>query len=194
MGKLSGAGPAAGILALILTAPLMASRTVAAEVQTLTVSHREAVYQVQLEARVAAPPAAVWATLTDFPRLHRLSPALQLSQDLGPDPEGHRLVHTRSHICVWIFCRDLEQVQRMRPGPGWRLQAETLPESGDFRSGRMVWRLAAEGAATRVQFSARLQPAFRVPPLLGPLVVQRGLRGYALEALEGVERAAREVP
>jgi hypothetical protein len=179
-------------MALIVAAPLAAP--LAAEVLALTVEHRDDFYHLDLDARVAAPPGAVWATLTDYPRLHRLSPAVRSSTDLGQDLQGYHLVHTLSHICVWIFCRDLEQVQRMQPGPGWRLQADHLPERSDFAFGQMRWRLAPEGTGTRFHLSARLRPSFRVPPLLGPLVVRQGLRGYALEALAGVEQTALERP
>lgn len=162
----------------------------AAEIGGLEVARRDDLYRLTLDAHVAAPPAAVWAALTDYPNLHRLSSAVRRSDDLGPDAGGHHLVHTLSHVCVFIFCKNLEHLQRMHPRAPDRLWADSVPEGSDFAYGRMQWDLAAEGRGTRFRLEADLRPAFWVPPILGPLLVGQGLRGYALDALEGLEREA----
>ena len=151
-------------------------------------------FQLELVAQLAAPTTAVWATLTDYPNLHRLSPALQLSEVVASSTDGSHRVRTLSHICVWIFCGDLEHLQRMRRSrPPGRLVAQSLPEGSDFDFGLARWILRPEADGTRLHFVARLQPSFWVPPLLGPILVQEGLRNTALEVLQGLEREARAV-
>jgi len=110
---------------------------------------------------------------------------------LGRDPDGSTRVHTRSRVCVWVFCKTLEHVQRMRQsGPG-RLEADSVPQLSDFAYGFTRWELAPEGDGTRFELRAELRPGFWVPPLLGPLLIERGLSSSALQALEGLERESR---
>ena len=151
----------------------------------------DGLYQLQLDAHLAAPPEMVWATLTDYPNLHRLSRAVQLSEELGTDPDGSHWVRTLSHVCVWIYCRDLEHVQRIRREGMGRLEANSVPELSDFAFGFAQWSLLPENGGTRMEFTARLRPAFWVPPLLGPFLIRQGLQSTALDALQGLEREAR---
>jgi len=174
----------------LLSLLLLATYGQAAEIRHLEVTREQQLYRIHLEARIAAPTRELWTALTDYPNLHRLSPAIKSSQVLGTDPDGGQRVHTLSQVCVWIFCRDLEHVQRFRsPGPR-RLEAHSVPELSDFSFGVSHWTLVPQPRGTRLEFSARLQPAFEVPPLLGPLLVQQGLRNTTLEVLQGLEREA----
>ncbi len=165
--------------------------TAAAEIHRLEAARDGGLFQLYLDAHVAAPLDMVWATLTDYPNLHRLSRAVQLSEELGIDPDGSQRVRTLSHVCVWIFCHDLEHVQRFRRDSNGRLEADSVPELSDFAFGFAQWSLLPENGGTRMELRAQLRPAFWVPPLLGPVLIQQGLQSTALDALQGLEREAR---
>ncbi len=165
--------------------------TAAVEIHRLEVARDGGLFQLHLDAHLAAPLEMVWATLTDYPNLHRLSRAVQISEELGTDPDGSYRVHTLSHVCVWIFCRNLEHVQRFRHNGQGRLEADSVPELSDFAFGFTRWSLLPENGGTRMELSARLRPAFWVPPMLGPLLIRQGLRGTTLDALQGLEREAK---
>jgi hypothetical protein len=77
-----------------------------------------------------------------------------------------------------------------QPAPG-RLEADTVPRLSDFSYGFTQWDLAPEGNGTRFELRTELRPAFWVPPLLGPMLIEQGLKNSALEALEGLERESR---
>jgi hypothetical protein len=147
-------------------------------------------FQLRLDAHVRAPLAAVWATLTDYPNLHRLSAAVLASEVLGTEADGVTRVRTLSHLCVWIFCRDIVHVLRMRQSAPGVLEADSDPEGSDFAFGVTRWTLAGETGGTRLRLATVLRPSFWVPPLLGPYLVQRGLRHAAADALQGLEREA----
>ena len=66
-----------------------------------------------------------------------------------------------------------------------------MPEGSDFTYGYTRWVLTPEADGTRFELTTRLVPGFWVPPLLGALLIQRGLRSTALDALQGLEREAR---
>jgi hypothetical protein len=151
-------------------------------------------FSLVLVARVDAAPAAVWATLTDYPNLHRLSEAVLESAEMPPDGAGGHLVHTLSHVCVWIFCKDLEHLQRVMETPPYRLEADSVPDDSDFTHGYTRWEMTPQDGGTRFEFTTRLVPDFWVPPLLGPYLIQQGLRSTALDALQGLEREAGTKP
>jgi hypothetical protein len=179
------------LLPLWLWSLLATTCGMAAQIDRLDVARDANLFKLNLNAYLDAPPDAVWATLTDYPNLHRLAEAVQLSEVIGSNSDGSRLVHTRSHICVWIFCRDLEHVQRMRDDVPGRLQAHSVPEQSDFAYGFARWLLLPQGSGTRFKLTAQLRPDFWVPPVLGPYLIEQGLRNTALEALQGLEREAR---
>lgn len=148
-------------------------------------------FSLILDARLDASLDAVWGVLTDYPNLHHLTEAVLHSRELPPDGAGGRLVYTLSHVCVWIFCKDLEHIQRMREAGTGRLEADSVPHGSDFSHGHTSWVLTQEQGGTRFVLATRLVPDFWVPPLLGPLLIQRGLRSTALDTLKGLEREAR---
>jgi hypothetical protein len=169
---------------------LLAGAAAAADIRELQVGRRDDLFRLHLLAHLRASFPAAWTVLTDYSHLYRLTDSVQISEILGMEPDGSTLVRTRSHVCVWIFCKTLEQVQRLRCLAPGELDADSIPDPSAFTFGRARWRLAPEGRGTRFELDAQLRPGFWVPPLLGPLVIEQGLRGSALDALEGLERQA----
>lgn len=183
-------GRVAGI-ALLLLLPVPGW---SAELLSLEVGQEAESYWISMEAVLAAPLPAVWQRLTDYAGFQRLSPSIQLSEVLAVvGPKEHR-VRTRSQLCVLIFCGDIVQVQRMRQLSMGELQADIEPEGSDFESGQIVWRLQPKSGGTHLRFNARLRPAFRVPPLIGPWVVKHVLQREALTIVTSLERLAGAAP
>ena len=71
-------------------------------------------------------------------------------------------------------------------------EAVTLPEHSDLEFGYARWRLTAEAGRTRVHISFSLRPAFWVPPVVGPLLINQALASEALALVRGIERVASE--
>ena len=179
------------MLLLWLWGLLVPNGAAAAQIERLDVSRDANLFQLTLKAYLDVPSDAVWATLTDYSNLHRLAKAVQLSEVLGSHSDGSQVIRTRSHVCVWIFCRDFEHVQRMYDREPGHLQADSLPEQSDFAYGFTRWLLIPQGEGTRFVLTSELRPDFWVPPVLGPYLIKRGLLNTALEALRGLEREAR---
>jgi hypothetical protein len=147
-------------------------------------------FRLRLDAHLAAPLEAVWAVLTDYPNLHRLADAVKVSELVGTEPGGVERVRTLTHVCVWLICKDVEHVLRMRAIRPGVLEADSVPELSNFSFGFTRWRLSSEPMGTRLELTSELRPAFWVPPLLGPYLVKRGLMSTARDALRGLEREA----
>ncbi len=171
----------------LFLAPVLAA---AAHIELLEVQRREDLFLLQLNAHLSAPVDIVWRTLTDYTELHRLSAAVMESRVLDAGTAANPLVHTRSHVCVWIFCKDIEHTQRMRRISQDRLEADSVTQSSDFTYGYTRWILTPDASGTRFELVTELRPAFWVPPLIGPILVESGLRRTALDALQGLEREA----
>lgn len=177
------------LLALCLcVAPAVA----AADFYTLTVSHDGDLYAMSADAHLAAPPAAVYAVLTDYEHLTRISSAVLKSHVVQHLDNGEVLVYTDSRVCALFFCRHIVELQRYtRPGPQ-DLVAEVVPERSDLKMGRTTWHLEAENDGTHLHWEMTAVPGFWVPPFIGSALVERGLRIEGRRGVAGVEKLARE--
>ncbi len=171
----------------------LAQAASAAEIESLQVSRGGARYHVEMEVRLQAPAAASYAAFAAPANLPAINPAVQRVQVLNQAADGGARIYTEVRVCAALYCKTLHQTQQMRYAPrpdGGDLHAEVLPAQSDFSYGRADWRFRSDGGATRLHFSADLEPAFWVPPLIGPWLVERSLRQEAQRSSAGIERMA----
>jgi carbon monoxide dehydrogenase subunit G len=172
------------VLLLILTAPVGAE-----SLEQLKVSHQRGVYRLSADLLIDAPLAAVRARLTDYDALTALSPSIRESRELPAPPGYQARVETQIDACVAMLCRRLHRVEDVRER-GDRLIAEIVPARGNFRAGRTEWLLIPRGEQVEVRYRAWLEPAFAVPPVLGPALVKQGLEQALRETLKRLEQLA----
>lgn len=177
------------IVAVILA--MVAAPIAAAEVVNVDVTHEDGEYRVIIDAMLDAPPDAVFAVLTDYPRWAEVNDLIKESVVLEADGPARQLVRTVAEGCVLGFCKRFAQVQWMHAGDGWRIRADVIPELSDLRSGWANTKLSESDGATLFQYEMVLEPDFWVPPLIGPMMIKRKLRKQAIETAEAVELAAR---
>ncbi len=173
---------------------LLATGVSAAQLRSLQVAEHDGVYRVTAAARLDASPQAVFAVLTDYAHLKRLNPSILSVRVLDSQPSGAGHVVTRIHLCVWAFCKTLQQEQVMSVPRPWVLHTRIVPAGSEFRSGEADWRLVDCDGATCLDIDASIQPDFWVPPLIGPWVIRRGLRDEAVQTITNLERLARQRP
>lgn len=180
------------ILALALGVAALPPAAHAAQFHSLEVSRDAGRYRVQADLYLAAPPDAVYAVLTDYAHLTRISPSIRVSRLVQRLDADTALVYTDSRICALFLCRHIQGMQRFTRTAPWDLGAVTLPEQSNLKMGESKWHLEAEGEGTRMRMQLTLEPKFWIPPLIGPPLVQHSLRNEGLSAASGVERLARE--
>jgi len=171
----------------------MAWAASAAEIQSLQVTRSGARYHVDMEVRLQAPSAASYAVFAAPGNLPRINPAVRQVQLIEQHPDDRARIYTEVRVCAMLYCKTLRQMQDMRYAArpdGGDLHAEVLPAQSDFSYGRADWHFRAAGAATQLHFSAELEPAFWIPPLVGPWLVERSLREEAERTSAGIERLA----
>lgn len=177
--------------ALLLATGLAAPASHAVEIHSVDVQHDEARYRVSMRVTLDAPAAAAYTVFADLPRLREINPSVREVSVLETLADGTRRVYTDIRTCAGLYCRHLKQVQDMRfaaRSDGGRVHAQVLPERSDFRFGDATWDFRNCEGRTCLAFDAELEPAFWVPPLLGPWLIKRKLQEEAIETSKGLER------
>lgn len=180
----------AAALTLCLLVPGPAGN--AGVVNLVEATHDAGRYGVTLDVDVDADIERVRAIALDHDGLHRLSSAIVSSERLPPlatDPDRRRVVY---RSCFLIHCFDAVMVESIRTPDPAHIHTVVEPALSDFRSGHSTWELTSLGVGrTRVRMTSELEPRFWVPPLVGPWLIKRKMRGAAEETWLKLEEIAR---
>ncbi len=129
----------------------------------------------------------------------RYNPDLR-SVRIEPSGEPGRIrLFTVVHACVLIFCRTMHQEQIMSAtadARGGVLRAALVPHGGSFRSGHASWivRPCRRGhEPTCLDARIHLQPAFWVPPLIGPWILRHKMDQEARRSGYGLAQIAAQL-
>ena len=182
------------VLAAILLVTLEADIAIPAQIDSISVEHRDRGFNIVVNALVDAPSERVYAMLSDYARLGKLNPVITaLSVDTTPTGRGER-VRSVIEACIWFFCRKIVQVEDvMEPDPN-TIVAHIVPGAGDFESGSCFWRVTREGPRTRLHYEATRVAAFWIPPLIGPWAIKRTMREQFESSVVALERLANQQP
>lgn len=151
-------------------------------------------YAYHFSAMLDAPLAAVRAVVTDYDRLGRLNDSITDSRVLERDgPHALRRLLALRH-CLLLFCFDMRFVEDVRIEDHERLtvvNTTVVPAASSFEDGVAEWRLEAVGPArTRMTLRATQTPDFWIPPLIGPLLLERVFVREVRETTDNIERLA----
>ena len=160
----------------------------AAEILASSVTHADGRYELAINARIDAPRDAVFRAITDYSNLAAINPDIEVSELLATTPGGEATVRTVILVCILVFCKRVEQLQRVTQYDESSIEAVISPEGSDFRSGVARWQLASPTAATtELQFSDTFVPDFWVPPVIGPWLLERKLVREVAETAAYIE-------
>lgn len=185
----------AGVAAAAAVFPVLTSpRAEAASMQSISAERQAGGYSVSLHTHLDAAPLAVYAVLADAAHWRRLTPDLRQVEVLDQHRDGAMELLTAFQACLLWYCGTLHAVPDVFLAPdsaGGDIYLIARPGMGDFRSGQAHCRLRASGSGTDLEFTAEVSPAFFVPPVIGPWLLARWLRGAALQASTNLEALAR---
>lgn len=179
---------------LALLAVLASSATQAETIDELHVDRLGSRYQIVLHAHLDAAPVASYTVFRDFHLLPQINSDVERARRLPqvlPDTERWQ---TRTRVCIGWFCRHLDQVQDVsggKAGETYTLRAQIVPEHSNLRYGDARWDFIRCGTQTCLHFQAAVEPAFWVPPLLGPWLIERAMRQEAQTTAHGIETLVR---
>lgn len=178
--------------AFFTAALLLPLSTSAATIERLETAHTDHRYTLTFEVVLDAERAKVWQIMTDYENLPRLSRTIAESHILKTEHSPEHRVSVTFHACVLIFCKTMKKVVDIEARPQTEIVVTGVPALSDFSYSVERWQVSAEGAQTRLRYSAEMVPDFFIPPVIGPWLVksflQREIRGIAIE----VEALARQ--
>jgi Polyketide cyclase / dehydrase and lipid transport len=163
-----------------------------AALNTIDVTREHGRYQVVADTHLDASPDAIYRVLTDFnhDRYRQISDIYKESTYLPPDTDGTPLVYTRVEGCLLLFCRSMRRVERLEVMEPEFIRATALPDRSDFKYSRAEWTLVPEGDGTHLVYKMQMEPAFWLPPFVGPWFLKRTLLQGAPNAVERIEELA----
>jgi hypothetical protein len=168
----------------------------AATIDTLDVTRNKGVYSLVADAHLEATPESIYAVLVDYDdnRFSRISSAYKESRYLDPAADGTPVIYTRMEGCVLWYCMTLKRTERLETEKPRYIKSSAIPEQSDFKSSTSEWVLEPDGVGgTNMTYKIEMEPAFRVPPLIGPWYLKHTLSSGGARAVARIERLARQL-
>ena len=162
-----------------------------AELRDVTVELRGERYRLISETYLDVSREALYAVLTDFEKFEKFTSAIVESRNTGPDERGRPGFYARMQGCVLLFCKSFIRTGYLLLSPIAEIVAIANPDESDFKFSRERWQLIPDGDGTIMIYDFELEPAFWVPPVIGPYYIQRALRGGAERAVGRIEALAK---
>ncbi len=159
------------------------------EVITSSVSNTNGVYTASLVMQINAPTNKVYALLTDYDALNRLSENITDSELIDEDPPEYTVV-VKTRNCVLFFCKSLSQTQQVLELDGGYISVEDIKGKSDFVYAETYWHIFAHEKGTRVTFKSEMKPGFWLPPLIGPWYFKGAIIEEAQMMINRLEKLA----
>jgi hypothetical protein len=180
-------------IALALGILLVAVSGSTATIESINVDHEGKIYSLHAETLLDASPEAIAAVLLDYERFGRISSVYKEYGYLDPLPDGTPVVFTRMEGCLLFYCKSMTRVERLEAASPGHIRTVTLPDRSDFKRSISEWTFKQEAAGTRMIYTLEMEPAFFVPPLIGPPILKRTLRRGGGDAIDRIERLAQAI-
>ena len=164
-----------------------------AELQDVQVDLRNERYFLNSTVYFDVSPQALYDVVSDFDQFEKFTSAIVESRNTGPDERGRPGFYARMECCVLLFCKSFIRNGYLLLSPIVQIVAIANPEEGDFKFSRERWQLFPDGDGTIMIYDFELEPAFWVPPVIGPFYIQRALRGGAERAVNRIEALAQAI-
>ncbi len=178
---------------LLLLCCLTSFTVVAGEIKSLNVVHADGRYTVDMDVIVHAPMSSVRHVMTDYDNLKTVNPIIIESKRLSSRDQHHHRIQIVTRGCVLFFCITMSRTQDIEERADGDIIGVFIPQQSDFRYGRSHWHLEPVNDHTRVVYHSEQEPAFWVPPLIGPWVIKRKLYEETERTINGIELRAKSL-
>lgn len=164
----------------------------AGEIQRADINYSDGRYFLTFDAVLDGRYDVVHKLVRDYAGLHQLSDAVLESVILETPRPGVQRLKFVAQVCILIFCFNKSLVVDVREAPEGVFNATVIPALCDFMSGHGTWRFTAAGPLkTSVHYSGVQEPAFWIPPVIGPYILKHKLVKEAVKTISNVERMAK---
>jgi ribosome-associated toxin RatA of RatAB toxin-antitoxin module len=162
----------------------------AAELLDVQVDLRNERYRLYSEVQFDVSREALYDLLIDYEKFEKFTSAIVESKNVEADEKGRPGFYARMEGCVLLFCKSFIRNGYLLLTPITEIVAITDPEESDFKYSRERWQLIPTDEGTLMIYDFEMEPAFWVPPVIGPYLIQKTLRRGAHRAVDRIEALA----
>lgn len=171
---------------------LLAAAAHSAEIEEVSVERVDGRYSLRSVTHFDAEPAALFRVLTNFDLFKRFTSAIIESSNVEPDEKGRPQFFARMEGCVLLFCKSFIRNGYVETTSIEEIIAISDPEKSDFEYSRERWELIPDGDGTKMIYEFDMEPAFWVPPVVGPYYIKRALKNGGERAVDRIEALAQD--
>ena len=176
------------LLPVALSALAIAASASADEAVRTDVTRSGAVVQVRSTIEAAAPGVLCYAVLADFDRLAEFIPGMQSSTVVSP-PGEPLLLRQVGRTTVGFIEYGFDVTLAVNEDPPRRISFSSV--AGNLRQMQGSWQVEGDALRCRIEYRADIEPAFWVPPVVGPLLMRRQIEQQIDGLVAEIERRAR---
>lgn len=176
---------------LALLAALAGHPARGAETLETTVTRDGRVLLVRATLAADAPATICYAVLADFDRLEEFVPGLRTSEVVS-GPGEPIVLHQVGEASAAFFRVTLDVTLAVRVHPPERIEFERV--EGNLRQMRGGWTVAGNTHHCDIGYRADIEPAFWVPPLIGPMLMRNQVEKQLEGVMQEVRRRAASAP
>lgn len=165
----------------------------AAELLDVNVELEDKRYRLYSETNFAVGPRALYELLIDYGKFEKFTSAIVEARNIEADERGRPGFYARMEGCALLFCKSFIRNGHLVLTPISEIVAIADPERSDFKYSRERWQIIAHGKGTLLVYDFEMEPAFWIPPVIGPYFIQRALRKGAVRAVNRIELLAQEI-
>jgi ribosome-associated toxin RatA of RatAB toxin-antitoxin module len=177
---------AAKVLALLLPCATAASATADGGLET-KVTREGRLLHVQATLGAHAPTTTCYEVLADFDRLETFVPGL-VSSDVLSEPGEPIVLHQVGEASAGPFDYTLDVTLAVHEDPPRRIEFERT--DGNLRQMKGSWTVTGDAVHCDIAYFADIEPAFWVPPLIGPVLMRKRIATQLKGVVEEIRRRA----
>ena len=176
------------LLPAALSALAIAPCALADEGTRTEVSRSGSVVQVRSTIEAAAPGELCYAVLADFDRLAEFIPGMQSSTVVSP-PGEPLLLRQVGQATVGFIEYAFDVTLAVTQDPPKRISFSSV--AGNLKQMQGSWLVGGDTFRCHIEYRADIEPAFWVPPVVGPLLMRRQVEQQIEGLVAEIERRAR---
>jgi len=162
----------------------------AAEINWIKVKRDGAKVDIRSEFVVHAPANDVYAALLSYDKFAEMGHTFVDSRYIEPAADGTPRIYTRTEGCIVFFCKTIERYARLEIESQQHIRVVAEPERSDAVSSVESWSLRSEGGSTVIEYRHEIDTGFRMPPLLGTMIIRRSVKDGTQKAAVRIQELA----
>ena len=174
-------------LGLLISSMIVSS----ASLKKSSIEYKDKRFLYSFEAQINARHDRVLDKLHNFEQWDRLNDNISKSKVLETLPRNKIKRLLTLTQCIFTFCFNLKFVEIVTLSKD-RLEMNIVAGEGNFSAGRAIWETVSEGTyKTLIRVNATLSPDFWIPPVVGPLVLEKVFLKQIKKTIETIETLAK---